>query len=182
MDNLQVTGCRLSELYLEVDEKGNIGDIFVVDQTLWFRRTGLFPNFYHTQKMGLEKGLSLKILTKIVITAKIIVNFKIVKVTLNSLQVIVLRSSLSGSSIDCVEEVKDIHENLDCFWLWKNNRRFKESFFFRRLQTQLSLWIHGDIRDRLHVTSRWPSWWIRMSLFFVYTKGKLAVYPSYRQA
>lgn len=77
----------------------------------------MFPNFYHIQKMGLEKGLSLKILTKIVITAKIIVNFKIIKVTLNSLQVVVLRSSLSGSSIDCVEEVKDIHENLDCFWL-----------------------------------------------------------------
>lgn len=51
----------------------------------------LFPNFYHIQKMGLEKGLSLKILTKIVITAKIIVNFKIVKVTLNFRLSIVLR-------------------------------------------------------------------------------------------
>ena len=77
----------------------------------------LVPKFLSHSKNGREKGLSLKILTKIVITAKIIVNFKIVKVTLNSLQVIVLRSSLSGSSIDCVEEVKDVHENLDCFWL-----------------------------------------------------------------
>lgn len=70
----------------------------------------LVPKFLSHSKNGREKGLSLKILTKIVITernvicrsylhlivitAKIIVNFKIVKVTLNSLQVIVLRSSL----------------------------------------------------------------------------------------
>ena len=50
----------------------------------------LVPKFLSHSKNGREKGLSRKILTKIVITAKIIVNFKIVKVTLNSLQVIVI--------------------------------------------------------------------------------------------
>lgn len=133
---------------------------------VWLRGTGLFPNFYHIQNVR-EKGLSLKSLTRTVITAKIIVNFKVVRVTLNSLQ----------AAGGCCLEIFFLSVLYRLCWLDERHSRksrvlltVKElstllgMFLLRRPQTQLSLWIYDDIMDRLHVTSRWPSWWIQMSV------------------